>query len=72
MHPRAAIVYHNPVCAAAACCRMQTLWKPPPVRRDESLRCLFWYALLYLVPTGKRCQRCNLQLLCTAMFGVMC
>ncbi|WIA30966.1 hypothetical protein OEZ86_001014 [Tetradesmus obliquus] len=30
----------------------QTLWKPPPVRRDESLRCLFWYALLYLVPTG--------------------
>lgn len=30
----------------------QTLWKTPPVRRDESLRCLFWYALLYLVPTG--------------------
>lgn len=31
---------------------LQNLWKTPAARRDESIRCLFWYALVYLVPTG--------------------
>jgi hypothetical protein len=49
------------VAAADAVDNMQTLWKPAPVRRDESLRCLFRYALLYLVPTGEQHGRAMLE-----------
>ena len=38
---------------------LQSLWASPADRRDVLWKCVFWYAILFAVPTGTRCSCCN-------------
>jgi len=42
----------HPPTDVAVLLALQCLWKSRAQRRDQLPRCLFWYIVLYLIPTG--------------------